>query len=48
MNIHLNKNEVLKIICDKFNIPYDVIKDPNNKIVSVELKNPDDLITWEC
>lgn len=47
MNLHLNRFEVLKLICDKFHIIYDDVQDENKATIAVILKNPEVVITWE-
>ena len=47
MNLHLHKLDVLKLICAKYNILYDEIKDENNVTVDIVFKDKDVCITWE-
>jgi len=47
MNLHLHKLDVLKLICAKYNILYDEIKDENNVTVEIVFKDKDVCITWE-
>uniref|UniRef100_A0A6M3IRU7 Uncharacterized protein n=1 Tax=viral metagenome TaxID=1070528 RepID=A0A6M3IRU7_9ZZZZ len=47
MNLHLSKLEVLKLICDKYDIPYDELKDNSNCVIDMVLKYQGVIITWE-
>lgn len=47
MNLHLHKYDVLKLICDKYQINYDILKDNIGTIVDIVIKEPGILITWE-
>ena len=46
MNLHLHKLDILKLVCDKFNIVYNEIKDENT-VIDIELKDKGVCITWE-
>ena len=47
MNIHLHELDVLILICEKYNIVYDTIKDANNVVVEVTFKNKGICVTWD-
>ncbi len=47
MNLHLHKNDVLKLIYDKYQFAYDIIKDENDTEIHIFLKDPGINITWE-
>ena len=47
MNLHLHKNDVLRLICDKYNLAYDIIQDENATQIHLFMKDPGIIITWE-
>lgn len=47
MTLHLSKLKILKIILEKFDIPYDEFRDQNNALIDVRTKDPEILVTWE-
>ena len=47
MNLHLHKNDILRLICDKYSIAYDLLKDVNGFVVDVVIKEPGIFVTWE-
>ena len=47
MNLHLHKNDILRLLCDKYQIACDIIKDENDTEVYIFIKEPGINITWE-
>ena len=47
MNIHLHKYDILKLICDKYQISYDILKNDIGTTVDIVLKESGTVITWE-
>ena len=47
MNLRLNKFEVLKLICDKYNVPYDELRDNKAGLIGIRLKDTGVYISWE-
>ena len=47
MKIHLSKFDIMKLVAEKYDLPYDEIKNDVNQIVSMSFKDSNTSVTWD-
>ena len=47
MEVRLCRQEILRLICDKYHIDYTVLKDADGNYTGIQLKEANTKVTWE-